>query len=162
MDLFNRKPVHKGTHCDECPSGSPDIRGNRYKCGNCIDYDLCGCCIDYTEHDKNHVFILIKRPTDTINADVPLLPGLLYGCKPKQLSPPSRFSKPAFSFTNTPPVFGNPVPFGAPSLEHKAGPLFSSLIEDQKKYDEKWPPFHSNTTTFGGKKDQPMVDGFSF
>ncbi|XP_064646590.1 uncharacterized protein LOC135499640 [Lineus longissimus] len=54
---------HTGIICDCCDQ---TIVGNRYKCGNCDDYDLCEQCesIDGI-HDPTHVFIKIKRPAVT-------------------------------------------------------------------------------------------------
>ena len=58
------KPTHTNVYCDEC--GTPNIVGIRYKCGNCLDYDICGSCIAYTRHDRdNHnAFVMIKRYID--------------------------------------------------------------------------------------------------
>jgi len=52
--------VHRGitcNHCNSCP-----IRGIRYKCANCIDYDLCETCEAAEVHTKTHVFIKIRIP----------------------------------------------------------------------------------------------------
>jgi hypothetical protein len=52
--------VHRGITCNNCNS-SP-IRGIRYKCGNCVDYDLCENCESFECHYKTHVFIKIRIP----------------------------------------------------------------------------------------------------
>lgn len=53
-------PVHEGVDCDQCKT-SP-IRGVRYKCGDCIDYDVCAICFPYTNHNASHTFLLVKQP----------------------------------------------------------------------------------------------------
>jgi hypothetical protein len=47
-------------HCDSC--GCHPIRGIRYKCLHCADYDLCSYC-DRARHDASHVFAELRRPT---------------------------------------------------------------------------------------------------
>ncbi|XP_053386661.1 next to BRCA1 gene 1 protein-like isoform X2 [Mercenaria mercenaria] len=52
--------VHDGVYCDGC---NCVIVGPRYKCGNCLDFDLCESCEDKPGvHDPNHVFVKIRRP----------------------------------------------------------------------------------------------------
>ncbi len=46
--------VHRGISCDRC--GRTPILGNRYKCTNCFDYDLCEDCEALNEHLRTHVF----------------------------------------------------------------------------------------------------------
>lgn len=112
------KPVHEKIYCDEC--GIPNIVGIRYKCGNCVDYDVCGSCIAYTQHDKNnhHAFVMIKRPVHLPKDMPPLLTRIVYDQK-EESSPPSLFT--TFGSKNS-----------APLTEHKQGPLFASLVEAQK------------------------------
>ncbi|KAJ1558767.1 hypothetical protein HK096_005031, partial [Nowakowskiella sp. JEL0078] len=52
--------VHRSITCNHC-STSP-IRGFRYKCVNCVDYDLCESCEAQDVHLKTHVFIKIRIP----------------------------------------------------------------------------------------------------
>lgn len=52
--------VHRGITCNMC-SVSP-ICGTRYKCANCLDYDLCEVCEPKEYHDRTHVFIKINYP----------------------------------------------------------------------------------------------------
>ncbi|KAL3854811.1 hypothetical protein ACJMK2_014057 [Sinanodonta woodiana] len=52
--------AHDGVICDNC---NKTIIGARYKCGNCLDYDLCEECEAMNGiHDEEHVFIKIRRP----------------------------------------------------------------------------------------------------
>ncbi|CAL8133609.1 unnamed protein product [Orchesella dallaii] len=50
-------PLYRGVKCDECAEGP--VRGTRFKCMECLDYDLCSGCIDKGIH-SHHVFLLIR------------------------------------------------------------------------------------------------------
>jgi len=52
--------VHRGITCNLCKVGP--VRGIRYKCANCIDYDVCEACEAADTHNRNHVFVKIKVP----------------------------------------------------------------------------------------------------
>lgn len=52
------KVVHKGIICDHCDQ---QIEGIRYKCINCLDYDLCEACRQKAVHFSNHSFNKIER-----------------------------------------------------------------------------------------------------
>lgn len=57
----NRKAYeHRGIHCDEC--GETPIRGVRWHCMNCPDWDLCSACEANTNHQSNHIFVKIRVP----------------------------------------------------------------------------------------------------
>ncbi|KAI1004422.1 hypothetical protein K3495_g3790 [Podosphaera aphanis] len=53
--------VHKGCACNCC--GMVPIRGIRYRCANCADYDLCESCEAQGVHIKTHIFYKIRVPT---------------------------------------------------------------------------------------------------
>lgn len=53
--------VHRGCACNGC--GVVPIRGIRYRCANCSDYDLCEGCESQGLHIKTHIFYKIKIPT---------------------------------------------------------------------------------------------------
>lgn len=53
--------VHRGVTCNSCNSGP--IYGLRYKCMNCVDYDLCETCEALQQHPKTHLFLKIRIPT---------------------------------------------------------------------------------------------------
>ena len=54
---------HKHISCDGCLTG---IRGMRYKCEQCHDYDLCGSCLPLLHsgelHPSNHTFKAMLHP----------------------------------------------------------------------------------------------------
>ncbi|KAF4633747.1 hypothetical protein G7Y89_g4369 [Cudoniella acicularis] len=52
--------VHRGCACNSC--GVVPIRGVRYRCSNCADYDLCEGCESQGLHTKTHIFYKIKVP----------------------------------------------------------------------------------------------------
>ena len=70
------KKVHCGVSCDNCQA-SP-VRGVRYKCSSCVNYDLCENCMSLLEdefpdnrarvrHNETHIFYRIARPVDIQN-----------------------------------------------------------------------------------------------
>jgi hypothetical protein len=70
----DKAPVHQGSKCRNC-NMSP-ICGVRYRCVNCLDYDLCEQCeSDATTHNKSHLFL--KIPTA-----LPLPPSSFRGMPP--------------------------------------------------------------------------------
>ncbi|KAF2084474.1 hypothetical protein K490DRAFT_21189, partial [Saccharata proteae CBS 121410] len=52
--------VHRGITCDGC-SVTP-IRGIRWRCTNCVDFDLCSDCEATNIHPKTHIFQKVKIP----------------------------------------------------------------------------------------------------
>ncbi|KAL8729205.1 MAG: hypothetical protein Q9181_005078 [Wetmoreana brouardii] len=52
--------VHRGVNCNSC--NTMPIRGIRYRCTNCHDYDLCEQCEALQVHDKTHLFYKIRIP----------------------------------------------------------------------------------------------------
>ncbi|KHN94530.1 EF hand domain protein [Metarhizium album ARSEF 1941] len=52
--------VHRGCQCNSC--GMVPIRGVRYRCANCADFDLCETCEAQGVHNKTHIFYKIKIP----------------------------------------------------------------------------------------------------
>lgn len=51
--------IHNGISCDGC-SELP-IRGTRYKCNICSNYDACSTCYGAGQHDESHPFIRVER-----------------------------------------------------------------------------------------------------
>lgn len=64
-------PVHTGVLCDGChlynPRSSEYLRGTRYKCLNCKEFNLCSHCnelnICNNIHSKDHHLLSFKKPT---------------------------------------------------------------------------------------------------
>ncbi|PKS09926.1 hypothetical protein jhhlp_004549 [Lomentospora prolificans] len=52
--------VHRGCQCNAC-SMAP-IRGIRYRCATCADFDLCESCEAQGLHTKTHIFYKVKVP----------------------------------------------------------------------------------------------------
>lgn len=52
--------VHRGCACNSC--NMVPIRGIRYRCANCVDFDLCEGCESQGFHNKTHIFYKIKVP----------------------------------------------------------------------------------------------------
>ncbi|KAL2755750.1 hypothetical protein ACRALDRAFT_2136175 [Sodiomyces alcalophilus JCM 7366] len=52
--------VHRGCGCNSC--NMIPIRGIRYRCANCADFDLCENCEAQGVHNKSHIFYKIKVP----------------------------------------------------------------------------------------------------
>lgn len=52
--------IHHGVTCDECQA--MPIKGPRYHCNNCPDFDLCEACEAKDCHLRTHVFTKIKIP----------------------------------------------------------------------------------------------------
>ena len=70
--------VHRGISCNIC-NANP-LTGVRYKCSNCIDYDVCSRCEPVCDHEKNHVFLKIVVPIPPLaNPRSALLPSFYPG-----------------------------------------------------------------------------------
>lgn len=52
--------VHRGCACNAC--GIVPIRGIRYRCANCADFDLCETCESQGLHISTHIFYKVKIP----------------------------------------------------------------------------------------------------
>jgi hypothetical protein len=52
--------IHRGVACNSC--GTSPIRGVRYRCSNCPDFDLCEQCESIQGHPKTHLFYKIRIP----------------------------------------------------------------------------------------------------
>jgi Ca2+-binding EF-hand superfamily protein len=74
--------VHRGITCNGCDS--KPIRGIRWHCANCADFDLCSDCEATNSHIKTHIFYKIRVPAPnlSITKQEPLYPG-----RPHMMSP---------------------------------------------------------------------------
>ncbi|KAJ1343605.1 hypothetical protein BSLG_001874 [Batrachochytrium salamandrivorans] len=52
--------IHRSITCNHC--GVSPVRGFRFKCANCVDFDICEICESLDVHVKTHVFIKIRIP----------------------------------------------------------------------------------------------------
>jgi hypothetical protein len=52
--------IHRQVTCNSC--GAMPIQGIRYRCANCIDYDLCETCEAMQVHIKTHLFYKVRIP----------------------------------------------------------------------------------------------------
>ncbi|KAH8700836.1 EF hand domain protein [Talaromyces proteolyticus] len=52
--------IHRGVTCNNC--GMMPIQGIRYRCDNCVDFDLCEMCEAQQVHNKTHLFLKVRIP----------------------------------------------------------------------------------------------------
>lgn len=65
--------LHRGISCNIC-NANP-LNGVRFKCLNCVDYDVCSRCEPTCDHDLTHVFVKIAVPIPPLaNPRTTLLP----------------------------------------------------------------------------------------
>ncbi|EMC94808.1 hypothetical protein BAUCODRAFT_562798 [Baudoinia panamericana UAMH 10762] len=76
---------HRGISCEEC--GQLPIRGVRWRCLNCADFDLCTTCEAHTAHPKTHLFAKIKVPLPPMSNNGKTLP-LWYSGDARKIYPP--------------------------------------------------------------------------
>ncbi|KAH7402625.1 hypothetical protein BKA66DRAFT_449186 [Pyrenochaeta sp. MPI-SDFR-AT-0127] len=74
--------IHRGITCNGCDE--KPIRGVRWHCANCVDFDLCSNCEATNSHYNTHIFYKIRVPAPYLGLpkQEPLYPG-----KPHMLSP---------------------------------------------------------------------------
>lgn len=67
--------VHRGITCNGCDE--KPIRGTRWHCANCPDFDLCSNCEATNSHYKNHIFYKIRVPAGylSLQKQEPIYPG---------------------------------------------------------------------------------------
>jgi hypothetical protein len=67
--------VHRGVTCNGCDE--KPIRGIRWHCANCADFDLCSNCEATNSHLKTHIFYKIRVPAPYMGMakQEPLYPG---------------------------------------------------------------------------------------
>jgi next-to-BRCA1 protein 1 len=84
--------VHYGVVCDGCQS---DIRGIRYKCSVCNDYDLCQTCESKGIHDPSHILMKIAKPINYRGCPYNRPWGRSHGCGQNQPRCGFKFGKPS-------------------------------------------------------------------
>ena len=60
IEAKNEGYAHRGVTCNSC--NALPIRGIRYRCTNCADYDLCETCEAAQVHPKTHLFYKVRIP----------------------------------------------------------------------------------------------------
>ena len=60
-----QKIIHRGIICNKC--GKKDIKGKRYKCAQCSNFNLCEKCENNYIHDMKHIMIRIITPLKSDN-----------------------------------------------------------------------------------------------
>ncbi|KNC81678.1 hypothetical protein SARC_06008 [Sphaeroforma arctica JP610] len=55
----NGERVHSGITCDVCDK---TVVGNRYKCQDCVNFDLCEPCFQTESHDESHALLMLRLP----------------------------------------------------------------------------------------------------
>jgi Ca2+-binding EF-hand superfamily protein len=76
--------IHRNVTCNNC--GIAPIRGIRYKCANCVDYDLCSACEAQDVHIKTHLFLKIRIPFPPLSSPRSALLNTFYPGKEFQSS----------------------------------------------------------------------------
>ncbi|KAI9023751.1 hypothetical protein CLU79DRAFT_886843 [Phycomyces nitens] len=74
----DNRVLHDGIICDQCNNS---IHGIRYKCGYCLDYDLCQVCEENSNHDSSHLFVKIRNPINLGKSDKPILSYCIEKCQ---------------------------------------------------------------------------------
>ena len=74
--------IHRGVSCDSCDV--KPIRGIRWRCANCPDYDLCSDCEAVNDHPVTHIFYKVKVPAHFLGNPKQAEP-ILYPGKPELL-----------------------------------------------------------------------------
>ncbi|PGH13872.1 hypothetical protein AJ80_06141 [Polytolypa hystricis UAMH7299] len=74
--------IHRGVTCNSC--GAMPIQGIRYRCANCLDYDLCETCEAMQVHIKTHLFYKVRIPAPFLGSPRQTQP-VWYPGKPSML-----------------------------------------------------------------------------
>lgn len=73
--------VHRGVTCNGCDE--KPIRGIRWHCANCADFDLCSNCEATNAHVKTHIFYKIRVPAPYLGVAKQISP---YPGKPQMMT----------------------------------------------------------------------------
>jgi Ca2+-binding EF-hand superfamily protein len=74
--------IHRGVTCNSCDI--KPIRGIRWRCANCPDFDLCSDCEASNIHNKTHIFYKVKIPAPFLGNPRQTQP-VVYPGKPKMM-----------------------------------------------------------------------------
>jgi Zinc finger, ZZ type len=70
--------LHHDVYCNDCDL---EIRGIRYKCSSCPEYDLCSKCEVKSRHFNNHIALKIVRPLSHYGYHIPIPDMYMSGFK---------------------------------------------------------------------------------
>lgn len=90
--------VHRGVTCNSC--NTIPIRGIRYRCANCVDYDLCEQCEALQMHSRTHLFYKVRIPAPFLGNPRQPQPVWYPGKPSSVMYPLSKEDKTKFSETS--------------------------------------------------------------
>ena len=76
--IKNEQPIHNGIKCNAC--GTKNIKGIRYKCSTCDNYNLCENCEENSNHDENHILLKIRQPIVENELNQKISSSILFRC----------------------------------------------------------------------------------
>ena len=76
--IKNEQPIHNGIKCNAC--GTKNIKGIRYKCSTCDNYNLCENCEENSNHDENHILLKIRQPIEENELNQKISSSILFRC----------------------------------------------------------------------------------
>ena len=76
--IKNEQPIHNGIKCNAC--GKRNIKGIRYKCSICDNYNLCENCEENSNHDENHILLKIRKPIEENELNQKISSSILFRC----------------------------------------------------------------------------------
>lgn len=60
LNINQQNLIHNDINCSNCKM--ENIKGIRYKCAQCENFNLCENCEKYCQHGVNHILIKIRKP----------------------------------------------------------------------------------------------------
>lgn len=80
---MNEGMEHHFVTCDQC--GATPIRGIRWRCTNCSDFDLCSDCEATNMHDRTHIFEKIRVSLRSLTQPRQIQP-IMYPGRPEEMA----------------------------------------------------------------------------
>jgi len=136
-DVPQSEVLHPAT-CDGCGAR---VKGIRYKCNNCLDYDLCQACKDKNIH-SDHTFTALLRPTFPMHCRRNENPH----CRKQECSNPKAeepVPKPVQVQTQTPVI--TPISVQIPIKVEQPTPKPVSIVAETPKVEQPAPKVEQPT-----------------
>jgi len=133
--------IHIGVMCDGCQSS---IRGIRYKCSVCPDFDLCQSCEAKGSHDSNHPLLKMLKPTPR---GCPYARSSAPWWRQSAWSAPSNPTKPGVTKQFRSPKPSDPVRYLARFVADVSVPDGTAVLPDQK-FVKIWKMRNEGTTNW--------------